>query len=103
LQHLLTAVCQVGDGLTWYVQQEAVSSVKSSSAEVLPLSGSMCLTKRETEIARRLLRGMTTPEISDQLGITDNTVETHRHSILKKLKCKNTRALVNFQTAQWPA
>jgi DNA-binding NarL/FixJ family response regulator len=54
------------------------------------------LTTREKEIVRMVKQGQPSVQIARQLSISSKTVETHRYNILKKLKLKNTIALVNF-------
>jgi len=54
------------------------------------------LSRRETEIIQLIKQGMSSKEIGLQLDIALKTVEVHRYNILKKLKLKNTAALVNF-------
>jgi DNA-binding NarL/FixJ family response regulator len=54
------------------------------------------LTKREKDIAARVQEGNTSRAIADQLELSYKTVEVHRHHILKKLRVKNTAALVNY-------
>jgi DNA-binding CsgD family transcriptional regulator len=48
------------------------------------------LTKKEIEIASMMVKGLDSQEIADRLFISRNTVFTHRKSIMKKLKAKNT-------------
>jgi len=54
------------------------------------------LSVRETEIAGFLRDGLSSKEIGDKLNISVRTVEVHRQNILKKLKVKNTIALVQL-------
>jgi len=54
------------------------------------------LSKREIDIIKLIREGHSSKEISTQLDISLKTVEVHRYNILKKLKLKNTAALVNF-------
>jgi DNA-binding CsgD family transcriptional regulator len=46
---------------------------------------SMGLTARQQEIASRVVRGMSNKRIADQLGLTEQTVKDHIHSIFCKL------------------
>ena len=48
------------------------------------------------EIVKLLSKEMTTNQISDALFISNGTVETHRHNILKKLNVKSTVGVVKF-------
>lgn len=58
------------------------------------------LSKREIEVVTHIKQGLSSKEIALQLEISLKTVEVHRYNILKKLKLKNTAALVNFINAQ---
>lgn len=54
------------------------------------------LSRRELDIIKLIKEGLSSKEIAAQLDISLKTVEVHRYNILKKLKLKNTAALVNF-------
>lgn len=58
------------------------------------------LSKREIEVVSQIRQGFSSKEIAQRLEISLKTVEVHRYNILKKLKLKNTAALVNFINAQ---
>lgn len=47
------------------------------------------LTKKEIEILQLILSGKTNTEISDSLGKSKRTIETHRFNLMKKLNVKN--------------
>lgn len=52
------------------------------------------LTEREREVLSQLVRGYTNREISEQLGITPNTVKKHVDHILQKLQVSNRAGAV---------
>jgi DNA-binding NarL/FixJ family response regulator len=54
------------------------------------------LTGREIEVITLIALEFSGKEISEQLFISNNTVETHRKNIMKKLKAKNTISLVKY-------
>ncbi|MDQ6470700.1 response regulator transcription factor [Flavobacterium sp. LHD-80] len=54
------------------------------------------LTPRELEIVKLISLEYSGKEISEQLFISTNTVETHRKNIMKKLHTKNTIGLVKY-------
>jgi DNA-binding NarL/FixJ family response regulator len=58
------------------------------------------LSRRELDIIKLIKDGLSSKEIALQLDISLKTVEVHRYNILKKLKLKNTAALVNFINAK---
>lgn len=54
------------------------------------------LSERELEILRLIDKGFLSKEISQKLSITENTVNTHRQNILKKLKVGTSIEAINF-------
>lgn len=54
------------------------------------------LTRRETEITRMIVNGMTNKEIANHLNISPKTVKTHKDNIHRKLGFMNNAALVHF-------
>lgn len=54
------------------------------------------LSPRELEVIKLIREGHSSKEIGAVLHIGAKTVEVHRHNILKKLKVKNTAALIDF-------
>tara|TARA_B110001450_G_scaffold46802_1_gene43474 strand:- start:22 stop:660 length:639 start_codon:yes stop_codon:yes gene_type:complete len=54
------------------------------------------ITKRELEILELVVQEHTTKEIGEKLFISNNTVDTHRKNIMRKLEVKNTVGLVKF-------
>jgi two-component system response regulator DegU len=53
------------------------------------------LTKREKEILRMAIDGKHNKEISDSLGKSLRTIETHRFNIMKKLSVNNAIDMIN--------
>ena len=54
------------------------------------------LSEREKEVMVMIADELTNQQIADKLHISKRTVEGHRKNILKKLKLKNTAALIKF-------
>jgi len=52
------------------------------------------LTAREVDVLRLLALGCTYSQVSDQLGVSVNTVTTHIKSIYRKLEVRSGRAAV---------
>ena len=53
-------------------------------------------TKKETEIIEFLIKGYTSQDIADAIGLSKHTVDTHRRNILKKNDCSNTSELFSL-------
>ncbi|MDX1653231.1 MAG: response regulator transcription factor [Brumimicrobium sp.] len=51
------------------------------------------LTNREIEIVKLIAGGLTSKEIGNILNVSNRTVDTHRHNILKKLNLPNSAQL----------
>ena len=54
------------------------------------------LTKREKEIVRLIAEGLTNGQISRQLFISVDTVDTHRKNLYTKLNINNTALLIRY-------
>jgi DNA-binding NarL/FixJ family response regulator len=54
------------------------------------------LTAREREIVQMLAEGKTNKEIAETLSISTRTAETHRSTVMRKLKLRTTADLVRF-------
>jgi DNA-binding CsgD family transcriptional regulator len=52
------------------------------------------LTKREKELLLLIADGFTDPEMAVMLGISKNTVSTHRKKLLRKMEVKNSAHMV---------
>ncbi len=77
------------------MQQRFLSHIKSSSPnEHEP--GIELLTKREREILKMVMEGMSNQEIAERTFVSIRTVETHKNNIMTKLNLKNTVELVKY-------
>ncbi|HEY8257254.1 MAG TPA: response regulator transcription factor [Gemmatimonadales bacterium] len=54
------------------------------------------LTGREREVLERVASGKTNKEIASELGISHRTVETHRESMMRKLRLRTVADLTRF-------
>lgn len=54
------------------------------------------LTKREKEIIKQIVAGLSNKQIGAKLFISDSTVNAHRYNLMKKLKVNNTADLVRI-------
>ncbi|MBS1681126.1 MAG: helix-turn-helix transcriptional regulator [Bacteroidetes bacterium] len=52
------------------------------------------VTLREREVLKYLANGLSSKEMSEQLGISFNTVESHRKNLLQKFEAKNSTELI---------
>ncbi|MCF8299296.1 MAG: response regulator transcription factor, partial [Saprospiraceae bacterium] len=54
------------------------------------------LTKREKEILKLVVEGLSNQEIANKLFVNIRTIETHKTNIMNKLELKNSVELVKF-------
>jgi DNA-binding CsgD family transcriptional regulator len=79
----------------------AVIVEEARPSEIAPLIvDAYGLSKREGEITRLVLRGLSTAEVSNELYITPNTVRDHFKSIFDKVGVRSRRELVGQVFAQ---
>jgi PAS domain S-box-containing protein len=57
-------------------------------------SSDALLTTKEREVTHRIVNGLTSKQIANELGISHRTVEVHRASIMRKLGVQNAAELV---------
>jgi DNA-binding CsgD family transcriptional regulator len=81
--------------------QIAVILEEARPVEIAPLIvDAYGLTKREGEITKLVLRGLSTAEVSGELHITPNTVRDHFKAIFDKVGVRSRRELVGQVFAQ---
>lgn len=54
------------------------------------------LSKREMEVLRHIVKGLTNTEMGEKLFVSRRTIENHRQSLLLKTGCTNTAALIYY-------
>lgn len=83
------------------VGQIAIIFEEARPSEIAPLIvDAYGLTKRESEITRLVLRGLSTAEVCEELYITPNTVRDHFKAIFDKVGVRSRRELVSQVFAQ---
>jgi DNA-binding NarL/FixJ family response regulator len=91
---MIDAINEVNKGNSYICQEvQTLLSLQTSDNKPPDIN---CLSASELQLLRLLSDGDTSKEIAEKSGITVKTVEVHRHNILKKLKLKNTAALICY-------
>jgi DNA-binding NarL/FixJ family response regulator len=63
-------------------------------------TGICFLSKKELEIAKLIVNGLSSKQIAFEMGLSYKTIEVHRYNIFKKLKLKNRIGLINLFTGR---
>jgi DNA-binding NarL/FixJ family response regulator len=100
-ENIVEAIQAVSRGEEYFcksVREKIFSTVTKDNIKLLKNESAVnsILTDRELEIITLISLEYSGKEISDQLFISVNTVETHRKNIMKKLDAKNSISLVKY-------
>lgn len=95
-EELLEAIQEVSQGNKYFCTEIKNTISALHLEESKGTSGIHQLTDREIQIINLVKEGLSSREMATRLSISLKTVEVHRHNILKKLRLKNSAALVNF-------
>lgn len=91
LESLSTGRPYYSSGVRDLIVSQYTAKVRKKNTE----EEKIILTNREKEVIKHVVDGLTSLEIADILFISARTVDTHRSNIMKKLKVKNSIALIN--------
>jgi DNA-binding NarL/FixJ family response regulator len=90
-QELTLAINTVMEGKA-YNSNEVDEIIKIAKTK----GDSPILTKRESDILKLVVEGLTNPQIAEKLFISQDTVDSHRKNLHTKLGVNNTALLVRF-------
>ena len=96
---LRQAIRAVDEGEAFYsppVARRLSDAVRGELARERRTSDLGTLTQREREVLQGIARGWTNKAIAVELGISHRTVETHRESLMRKLRIKTVAGLTRF-------
>ena len=96
---LRQAIRAVDEGEAFYsppVARRLSDAVRGELAHERRTSDLGTLTQREREVLEGIARGWTNKEIATRLGISHRTVETHRESLMRKLRIRTVAGLTRF-------
>lgn len=93
-QHIVEAVRTVLNGGTYYCPGFKKVYKEKDKINNIANEESSAPTLRELEILKAIAKGMNTHEISENLFISENTVEWHRKNLMLKFGARNATDLV---------
>lgn len=92
---LVKAIEVVLEGKLYYANDIALKLINVNENRQLKV-GNTIVTKREVEVLKLIAKELSNKEIAVILGIEKRTVDSHRQSLLKKLKARNGISLVKM-------
>jgi DNA-binding NarL/FixJ family response regulator len=98
-QELRQAVRAVHRGEAYYsppVARKLSEAMRGDLERDQKRSAADLLTAREREVLAGIAQGRTNKEIGAELGISHRTVETHRESLMRKLRIRTVAGLTKF-------
>lgn len=95
-EEMINAIVEVNKGKKYICNEVKTILAEQELDENAEMGDINNLSRRELDIIKLIKEGRSSREIALDLEISLKTVEVHRYNILKKLKLKNTAALVNF-------
>jgi len=97
-EELVQAMETVAQGGTYHSPAASTAVMQSLHPTPEPRVGGIevRLTRREKDVLRLIAGELSTPEIAEQLFISENTVETHRKNLMSKLQVRNLAGLVKY-------
>ena len=96
LEHALDALRNNERYLSPAIAHTVISQALTRTQKHQPEPDSHNLTARQLEILRLIVRGKSTREIANGLGLSIKTVETHRSQLMKRLQIYDVAGLVLF-------
>jgi RNA polymerase sigma factor (sigma-70 family) len=90
------AVAEGRESFSGRVTQQLSSALRDEAARETSRDRLEQLTPREKEVLVRVAAGRTSREIAEEFGISHRTVETHRESIMRKLRIRTVAGLTRF-------
>ena len=96
---LIDEIKKIADGQK-YLSSDVVTTLLGKGATKigadLEENGFEKPTKREVEIVRLIVQGLSNREIGEKLFISPRTVDTHRTNVMEKLQVKNIAGLIRY-------
>jgi DNA-binding NarL/FixJ family response regulator len=95
INELRQAIIEIEGGGSWFsneLLQKVIGSLNKKSAT----ENTLKLTDRELEVLDLICKGLTAEKIGEELNLSQETIRTHRASLLSKTNCHNAPALVMY-------
>ena len=90
-KHLIRCIREVHAGRRWLD-----AKVNDAAAVALNADKLQTLTRRQIEVARAAVSGLTNKELAQRLGVSEGTMKNHLHAIYERLQLEGRLALLLY-------
>jgi len=90
-KHLIRCVREVHAGRRWLDVKVNEATPVASDGDALDT-----LTRRQIEVARAAVSGLSNKELAQRLGVSEGTVKNHLHAIYERLRLEGRLALLLY-------
>ena len=93
---LLNGIDEVANGNNFFCSKATLLLAQGLKSNLNKKNYQSLLTKREREILKHIVSGLSAKMIADKLFLSERTVSSHRYNIMQKLDAKNSADLVRM-------
>jgi len=90
-KHLIRCVREVHAGRRWLDSKLNEAAALASGGDALDT-----LTRRQIEVARAAVSGLSNKELAQKLGVSEGTIKNHLHAIYERLRLEGRLALLLY-------
>jgi DNA-binding NarL/FixJ family response regulator len=90
-KHLIRCVREVHAGRRWLDAKLNEAAALASGGDALDT-----LTRRQIEVARAAVSGLSNKELAQKLGVSEGTIKNHLHAIYERLRLEGRLALLLY-------
>ena len=97
-KHLIRCVREVHDGRQWLDTKLNEAAAPASGGDAFDT-----LTRRQIEVARAAVSGLSNKELAQKLGVSEGTIKNHLHAIYERLRLEGRLALLLYLNEKAPS
>jgi two-component system, NarL family, nitrate/nitrite response regulator NarL len=90
-RHLIRCIREVHAGRRWLDAAVDEKAAETSDGQALDI-----LTRRQIEVARAAVSGLSNKELAQRLGVSEGTIKNHLHAIYERLKVEGRLSLLLY-------
>jgi DNA-binding NarL/FixJ family response regulator len=96
ISELEKAIIEVSNNGNYFSNELLLQIISNFNDENINKETKPLLTKREIEVLKLVVMGLSNNEIAEKLNVSVTTVKSHRANLLKKTMCNNSASLIMY-------